>query len=117
MGTRCGHKRALSFVLSVTASVFALCFFVVCVLKQFEEETETETKGFVTVLVARGDGDITMKTVPVLPAMTSVEVCKYQPLFYYMESRTLSLFQPVLNRTTHHKNIMKRSDSCSVGHA
>lgn len=49
----------------------------ICVLKQFEEETETETKGFVTVLVARGDGDITMKTVPVLPAMTSVEVCNF----------------------------------------
>lgn len=51
----------------------------VCVLKQFEEETECETKGFVTVFVARSSqpGDIVMKTVPVLPAMTAVEVCKF----------------------------------------
>ncbi|XP_071833672.1 uncharacterized protein [Apostichopus japonicus] len=49
----------------------------ICVLKQFEEETECETKGFVTVFVARSSqpGDIVMKTVPVLPAMTAVEVC------------------------------------------
>lgn len=56
----------------------------VCVLKQFEEETECETKGFVTVFVARSSqpGDIVMKTVPVLPAMTAVEVCKSSPLCF-----------------------------------
>ena len=57
-----------------------LCLFAVCVLKQFEEETERETKGFITVLAASCPPDpvcISLKTLPLLPGMMASSVCKY----------------------------------------
>ncbi|XP_071482762.1 uncharacterized protein [Diadema antillarum] len=50
----------------------------ICVLKQFEEETNTETKGFLTVLAAPtlDPTCISLKTLPVLPGMVASEVCR-----------------------------------------
>ena len=46
-------------------------------LKQFEQENQSETKGFLTVMVAMETGEVMEMTLPVLPGMTAADVCKY----------------------------------------
>ncbi|XP_022091301.1 ras and Rab interactor 2-like isoform X1 [Acanthaster planci] len=51
----------------------------ICVLKQFEQENVfTETKGFLSVMVALGDADdhVVHKTLPVLPGMNAGDVSR-----------------------------------------
>ncbi|XP_071801556.1 uncharacterized protein [Asterias amurensis] len=52
----------------------------ICVLKQFESENNfTETKGFLSIMVAasgKNDNHIVHKALPVLPGMNAVDVCR-----------------------------------------
>ncbi|XP_072031998.1 uncharacterized protein [Amphiura filiformis] len=48
----------------------------ICILKQFEQETQSETKGFLSVMVAMETNEIIDRTIPVLPGMTAADICR-----------------------------------------